>query len=351
VKRFSLPLVFLIAAALAACGGGGASGGSGVVPTQAPSITPATASPTPPAATPQFVGYYLGWESGGPSVIPSGMTAVNVFPGFVDDGSADGSPGCTSTATGHTVSMGDISQGFTTAAAVSALHSRGIKVLLTLGGASPVCSFLFDGNTAGFVASLQALFTSMGFDGVDFDDETEYDVPTRVAHLVSMVSAVHQSMPNTLITLAVFDTPGNVGDGQVLSATDPNTGKPIGNDVNWINVMTYLGNDLATTECDVADYVLGVPGYSSPFPAAKTMVGTDIGGDSGIAIPTDATLQALGTMARSGFTTGSCPNNRNPNATVSPLGGVMLWYVNPPAGGSVGATAAQIQAIETGLSI
>ena len=347
MHRYFLVLLFLTAT-LSACGGGG---GSSIA--AAPNVVPtAGSSPTPSVSgAPQFVAYYLGWESGGPSVIPNGVTAVNVFPGFINDGSADGSSGCTSNASGHVVSMGDISQGFTTAADVAALHSRGIKVLLTLGGASPSCAFQFDGNTAGFVSSLQTLLGTMGFDGVDFDDETETNVATRVAHNVSMISAVHRAMPNALITMAVFDVPGDVGDGQILSATDPNTGKSIGNDVNWINVMTYLGNDLATTECDVADYVLGVVGTSTPFPAAKTLVGTDIGGDSGIAIPTDATLQSLGTIARSGFTTGSCPNNSNPNATIPPLGGVMLWYVNPPAGGSLGASPAQIQAIETGLTI
>ena len=201
--------------------------------------------------------------------MPNGVTAVNVIPGFVNDGSADGSPGCTSAAVGHTVTMGDIAQGFTTASDVAALHSRGIKALLTLGGSSPSCAFLFDGNTTGFVTSLQSLLTSMGFDGVDFDDETELDTTTRTAHLVAMIAAIHQGMPNALITLAVFDTPQGVADGKVLSATDPITGKPLAGDISWINVMTYLGNDLATTECDVADYVLGVPGYSSPFPAAR----------------------------------------------------------------------------------
>lgn len=328
--------------ALGGCGGGGASNVT---------VPVATASPSPGlGGSAQFVAYYLGWESGGPSVIPNGVNAVNVFPGFVNDGSADGSPGCTSAAAGHTVSMGDISQAFTTASDVAALHSRGIKVLLTLGGSSPACSFVFDGNTSGFVASLQQLFTSMGFDGVDFDDETEYDIPTRTAHLVSMISAVHQAMPSALITLAVFDTPDVVGDGQVLSATDPNTGAPLANDVSWINVMTYLGNDVATTECDVADYVLGVPGYSTPFPASKIMVGTDIAGDPGIAVPTSATLQTLGSIAHRGFTTGACTNNSHPNATVPALGGAMLWYVNPPTGGTPGATASEIQAIESGLS-
>lgn len=344
VMRFrTLAICAVIAAfVLEGCGGG-----------SAPNVaTPGAATTPSPGAgsSAQFVAYYSGWESGGPSVIPSGVNAVNVFPGFVNDGSADGSPGCTSSAAGHVVSMGDISQAFTTASDVAALHTRGIKVFLSLGGSSPPCAFVFDGNTAGFVASLQQLFMAMGFDGVDFDDETEYDIPTRIAHLTSMISSVHQAMPSTLITLAVFDTPGAVGDGQVLSATDTNTGKHLANDVSWINVMTYLGNDVATTECDVADYVFGIPGYSTPFPASKTMVGTDIGGDPGIAIPTNATLQTLGTIAHRGFTTGACPNNSHPNASVPPLAGMMLWYVNPPNGSTAGASASQIQAIESGLS-
>ncbi len=340
------------ALALAACGGGG-SGPGVVLPSASAAPTPTPQTPPTPGSSgsAQFVGYYLGWDSGGSNVIPSGMTAVNVMPGFVNDGSTDGSPGCTSAAAGHVVSMGDITQGFTTAGDIAALHARGIKALLTLGGSSPSCAFLFDGNTAGFVSNLHSLFATMGFDGVDFDDETELNTATRTAHLVAMIAAVHQAMPNALITLAVFDTTQGVGDGTVLSATDPITGEPLAGDISWINVMTYLGNDVATTECDVADYVLGVPGYSSPFPASKTLVGTDIAGDPGVAIPTGATLQTLGAFAHHGFTTGACPNNSNPNAVVPPLGGVMLWYINPPSGGVAGATPAQIQAIETGLSM
>ncbi len=278
-----------VAILLSGCGGGG------TVTSALPSVAPSPVASS--GAAPQYVGYWDDWEQTPWSSVPQGVTTLIYAFDFVS---------------GHSVLPDGNSPGYLTAAAIAALHQRGIKVLLSLGGGSPATAFVFDGDTKDFETSLLAVIKQYGFDGVDFDDESGTQ-SQRVATLSTLIPATRAAfdadgMTGAIVTLAAFDTPTNFGDGTVLAAPG------VASAISWVNVMSY---QYAAAQSDLATYAL-------LFPATQLMLGSDIDGDVPLA-PT-STLEALAAWVR---------NNG--------YGGMMLWTVND-------ASAAQNQAILNGLA-
>lgn len=270
-----LPLIALVVSiVVAACGGA------------VPSTTPPAAAPfsaRSASASPTIVGYWGAWENGDLSATPAGVSTVYVFAGFVH---------------GHTIVRGSIRKGLVTRASIAALHSRGIKVVLSVGGSTPANAFAFDGDVAGFEQSLKDVLAKTPYDGVDFDDEsgTEAERNRNVVALVPATRAFFNGIgqPGAIVTYAAFDNPDTMNDKKVLAHRD------VANALSWINIMCYEGNAVSETERYVAE-------FGKIYPKAKLMMGTDIDN----APPTTANLQAMSSWLR-----------------VNGYGGMMVFTIN-----------------------
>jgi hypothetical protein len=213
------------------------------------------------------------WEGGtNISSIPSGVTVVAAAFGGIS---------------GHSITQADLGMGTSMSSDISALHAKGIKVVLSLGGAGG--SFSFDGNTAGFQSSLKSAMQTYGYDGVDFDDENG-DVTQRVSDLTTLIPAAAQVAG--LVTYAVYGDTSTGGDGTVL--------QKVASSVSLLNVMSYAGSDVSTTE----QYVTN---YASYMSKNKTLLGLDYGGDLG-GVPSTSALQQMASWVKS-----------------SGYGGIMIW--------------------------
>ncbi|MBV8147616.1 MAG: hypothetical protein JO092_00830, partial [Candidatus Eremiobacteraeota bacterium] len=148
-------------------------------------------------ASMQLVGYWDGWSKNNLVDTPSGVTEIPLAFGFLH---------------GHTITTaGGIDAGYVTASDIDALHSRGIKVTLSLGGWSPKNSFVFDGNVAGFDASLGKLLATLPLDGVDFDME-HGSTADRVKTLTTLIPAARAyfnsiGMTGAIVTYTGWNTP------------------------------------------------------------------------------------------------------------------------------------------------
>lgn len=276
IRTRALPSVLAICIALAlnACGG---SIGTAPIP---PSVSP---PPLPSASNaPQFVGYWDDWEQTPWSQVPAGVTTLIIAFDFVN---------------GHTVIPDGASPGYVTPSAIAALHQRGIKVLISLGGASPASAFTFDGDTADFETSL-----------LD-ESGTQAQRTTLLETLIPATRAAFNAygMVNGIITLAAYDSPDAFGDGAVLATPGVATA------LSWVNVMSY---DYTLAETDLQL-------FAALYPTTHLMLGSDTAGD--VPNPSSATLSTLASWVKT-----------------NTYGGMMVWTLNA-------TTQAQSQAITTAL--
>ena len=277
----------LLVIGLAACTGIGGGPGS-----QSGSILPAPA--LQPATVHSFVGYWDGWEQNNLAGTPAGVSEVPIAFGYLH---------------GHSITMSEINRGYVTAAGIQALHARGIKVTLSLGGGSPNNSFVFDGNVKGFEQNLAHVFASLPFDGVDFDME-HGSTADRVKTLTTLIVATRSYFNSTgksdaIVTYPAWNRPTDYGDAQILK------NKSVAAALSWVNVMSYEYGNVAKTESDVA-------AYGAIFDRSRIVTGVDI---DDAPIPSNASLAALSAWVRA-----------------NGYGGMMAWTVNA-------ITAAQLHAI------
>jgi chitinase len=175
------------------------------------------------------MGYYSGWDAQNLPVtqIPWGDLTHIATAFMIPDG------------TGGFTSASDPNNGsFDPALAqsvISAAHAAGKKAVASIGGADS--SSAFEASTtnttmAPFVASLEALVTSTGYDGIDIDWEGG---PTSDdALLLSLVTNLRAALPTATITM----TAGTINNNQMptdlaslYAAAAPS--------VDQINLMTY----------------------------------------------------------------------------------------------------------------
>jgi GH18 family chitinase len=243
----------------------------------------------------QFVGYWDGWQKNNLVDTPTGVTEIPIAFGFVH---------------GHTITLkGGINPGYVTAADLAALHARGIAVTLSLGGGSPSSSFVFDGNVAGFEASLAKILATLPFDGVDFDLE-HGSTAKRVKTLTTLIPATRAyftsiGRSNAVITYPAFNTPYQYGDARILK--DPAVAQAL----SWVNVMSYEYANAGKTKQDVE-------AYGAIFDKSRIMMGVDIVDKP---FPSAHSLRALSAWVRA-----------------NGYGGMMAWTVNT-------ITPAQLNAI------
>ena len=293
MKRLqTLSALLLAGLGLAACARGG---GASLVPAALHARTTSSAF--------QFVGYWDGWQKNNLVKTPTGVSEIPLAFGFIH---------------GHTITLKNgINAGYVTAQDIRALQARGIKVTLSLGGASPRTAFVFDGNVQGFEASLTALLKTLPLDGVDFDLE-HGSTASRVKTLTTLIPATRayfnaNNEPNAIVTYTAYNYPTDYGDDQILKNSQ------VGSALSWVNVMSY--NNHADQSAVVSDTESNLTAYGKIFDPARLMMGVDIDDRP---IPSDASLATLSAWARSnGF------------------GGMMAWTVNA-------ITPQQLAALTTG---
>ncbi|HEY1975787.1 MAG TPA: glycoside hydrolase family 18 protein [Candidatus Baltobacteraceae bacterium] len=249
-------------------------------------LLPEAFVPSARSASVRLVGYWDGWSRNNLVRTPAGVTEIPIAFGFLR---------------GHTIVMtnGNLTRGYVTAADIRALHARGVAVTLSLGGWSPKTSFKFDGDVAGYEASLATVLATLPFDGVDFDLE-HGSAAGRVKTLSTLIVATRAyfnsiGKPDAVITYPAWNRPTDYGDNEIL--TNPKVAAAL----SWVNVMSYEKADVAKAESDVA-------AYGAIFDKSRLNLGVDIDDNPHASI---AQLGALSQWVRA-----------------NGYGGVMVWTVN-----------------------
>lgn len=143
---------------------------------------------------------------------------------------------------------------------IKALQAAGVKVLLSLGGAStsiPNTTVDFDQVVSAasstntfvqtFVSSLEGLLTQYGFDGFDFDIEhglnaggTFSNPSGDIAVLASIINTMHTNHPNVLLSLA--PQIANISANSGFNATWGNYASLImqtHQSLSWVGIQMY----------------------------------------------------------------------------------------------------------------
>jgi chitinase len=194
-----------------ACGtGGGTTTPPTTQPTTAPPTTPPTTQPTtaPPTTVPPssgtlpkhvLTGYWQNFYNGAAALklaaVPSNYDLIAVA--FAD---ATSTPGAVS----FTLDSGLSAQvgGYTDAqfkADIATLHSRGKKVIISVGGQNGTISVSDSGSATNFANSVYSLMQTYGFDGVDIDLENGINATYMGQALHSLRT---KAGANLIVTLA-----------------------------------------------------------------------------------------------------------------------------------------------------
>jgi chitinase len=173
-------------------------------PTTAPTTTPPTTPPTtqPPSGTLPthfLTGYWQNFYNGAAALklaaVPTTYDLIAVA--FAD---ATSTPGAVS----FTLDSGLAAQvgGYTDAqfkADIATLHSRGQKVIISVGGQNGTVSVADSGSATNFANSVYSLMTTYGFDGIDIDLENGINSTYMASALRSLRT---KAGANLIITLA-----------------------------------------------------------------------------------------------------------------------------------------------------
>ena len=333
------------------------------VPTRTPSFRPTVPSTT----SVKLIGYIPGWLTPPPAseLAAAGYTHTIVAFGVFS-----------------TTSPGTIVNAFSTVSAsyVAQLHGVGIRVLLSLGGAStsiPNTSVDFDSvlqsatsaqafqNT--IVASVLSFVSSYGFDGVDFDIEHglipagTFTNPTGdILVLSNIINQLHSQSPSLLISLApqsaniaatsgfndpfgnyaslilqtasslswvgvqIYNTGCCLGLNQVCYATDPDTNP----DFSVAMAADLLEN---WPSVNSQGQQTGFQNYISPLTPDQVVLGYPCVNANGVsdglpATPTSTIKRAIQCL-RSGTTGSSSCNTYVAPRQYPTIGGVFDWQV------------------------
>jgi hypothetical protein len=141
---------------------------------------------------------------------------------------------------------------------IEALHARGIRVLLTVGGAKYLnwAPLAAEASKAGNItAALKTFVADIGFDGLDVDYETEGADPAQISEYAAVITALRNAAgPDRMLALAAWSTgadctpaTGTQACGGKLSILPGRSGRErlvfrdtaLLNKINMISVMSY----------------------------------------------------------------------------------------------------------------
>jgi chitinase len=317
--------------------------------TASPRTTP-TATTTPlPAQGKVFVGYWENWQGdSGDTWIP--LNAVNdkynvlivAFPTVLADG--------TVTMTGLEGSLNP------TASDVAVAHSRGKKVLISIGGAlgSTTFSMTTQPQEDNFVASIIGIVDAFQYDGIDIDIERNLDAPGppdnpggSVQHVINACNRLKDHYgsgfmltfaPETANTVGAIGPCGSYGGiwGNYLPIFNALKSRLSFVHMQYYNTAGMFGldcqiHDLATqdsisawTEAMIEGFPIGRTGvqYTGLDPT-QVVIGLPAWVQPG------ATYDAPTTKAGwKCLTTGACGSGYQPRRSYPTLRGLMTWDVN-----------------------
>ncbi|OQR88495.1 carbohydrate-binding protein [Thraustotheca clavata] len=180
---------------------------------------------------------FWGSEVDGCSLIPSGVTHVNIGFALVQNGIV------VPTFQGNKATLLNC---------IAALHTKCIRVLASIGGATNVDQIANVNDPNAFANSALALIQEYGLDGVDIDNEavgTQYSAEKDIAMMTALHTTIKAKDPNYLIT---YDTLVFEGVNSFCSDTTRASYSrcftsglvPL---VDWFNIMAYnVYSDSAT---------------------------------------------------------------------------------------------------------
>jgi chitinase len=207
---------------------------------------------------------------------------------------------------------------------IATLHSRGQKVILSVGGQNGVISVNDAASASAFASSVDSLIKQYGFDGVDIDLENGVNPASMASALEQLESDVG---PSLIITLApqTVDTQ-SAGSDYLALALDI---KPI---LTMINTQYY--NSGTMNGCDGNVYAEGTENFMTALACTELESGLSPS-QVGLGLP------ASPSAAGSGYTAPSVINNALdclaarvncgsfvPPATWPGIRGVMTWDIN-----------------------
>ena len=317
-----------------------------------PTATPTTGAPTAtflPPSSKVFVGYWENWQGeSGDTWIP--LNSVNdkynvlivAFPTVLSDG--------TVTMTGLEGSLNP------SVADVATAHSRGKKVLISIGGALGSTSFSMTAQSQedNFVNSIISIVDTFHYDGVDIDIERNLDAPGppdnpggSVAHIISALNRLKDHYgPNFMLTFApeTANTVGAIGPCGAYGGIWGNY-LPIFNAlksrITFVHMQYYNTSGMYGLDCNIHDLgtqdsiTAWTEAMIEGFPIGRSGIqytGLDpsqivIGLPAWVQLPSTYTSASI----KAGWkclTTGVCNGGYQPRRTYPTLRGLMTWDVN-----------------------
>ena len=215
---------------------------------------------------------------------------------------------------------------------IATLHSRGQKVILSVGGQNGTISVDDATSAAAFASSVYSIIKQYGFDGVDIDLENGVNPSYMASALEQLESDVGSSL---IITLApqTVDTQ-STGDDYFALALD------IKSILTMINTQYY--NSGTMNGCDGNVYAEGTENFMTAL-ACTELEGGLSPSQVGLGLPASATAAGSGYTAPSlvddaldCLATGTHCGSFVPPTTWPGIRGVMTWDINWDAANGYG---------------
>ena len=269
-----------------------------------------------------LLGYWQDYTNGAtPLTIAQVPTTFDII--AVAFGTATGTPGqvAFSLDSGLSSALGGYSPAQFTAD-IQTAHTRGQRVVLSVGGQNGAISVTDSPSASNFANSVSALMTQYGFDGVDIDLESGIN-PGQMAAAISQLKGLQ---PNALVTAApqTVDVQNSGNDYfQFASA--------IGANMTMMNTQYY--NSGTMLGCDGNVYTSGTENFLTAL--ACTQLQGLAANTIGLGLPASTSAAGSGytnpsvvVAAVQCLTSGSNCGSFHPPSTWPSLRGVMVYSIN-----------------------